>query len=76
MMTCCNLVSSNVLAGFLLSFWDVEASAGSAVVVVVDGLPVAELAVTVDVDPEVKLKFWEWNNCLSVYLKLCSFLEG
>ena len=34
-----------------------QASAGSAVVVVVDGSLVAELAVTVDVNPEVEVGF-------------------
>ena len=49
-------ISSNVLAGFLLSSWDVEASAGSAVVVVVDGSLVSELAVNVDVDLEAEVE--------------------
>ena len=49
-------MSSDVLVGFFLSFWYVEASAGSAVVVEVDGFPVAELAVTVDVELEVEVE--------------------
>ena len=43
---------SSVLVGFL-SFWDVVASAEFAVVVELDGLPVAKLAVTLGVEVEV-----------------------
>ena len=39
----------------LLSFWDVETAAPkSAVVDMVDGSPIAELAVTENVDPQIE----------------------